>query len=828
MVWLAVCAWLSLAVYNGVRSDTARQMADLQATLADQAARSISDHMAGLQKDLELLAQDDDVIAMSSGGIRALERYFEQGKGELQSVTRMGADGTILFTWPNTGSKGSNIKRQAHVSRLLATHLPVLSDVFMSVQGYRSIALHVPVFRAGSFDGSIGILIPVEWIARRFLEGIRIGSTGYAWVIDKNGVEIYCPDAALVGTSALDRPGQSAEEIALARAMSAGAMGSAVLSHDHASGAAIGVQVSYMPIMLADNLWSIAVAATETEILAKMNGFLRPWLVVVLLVLAGIVGIILLGFRFAMVAERRKVREEAQAHYRSIVEKLPVINYVVDLSPPGRTTYISPQIENILGFTPEKWTADPDLWRCQLHPDDRARVEEEVRRRDARGEPIEIEYRSFTADGKVRWIHNRSTPTRGNPAEVTGVMLDITERRQAEEALREREDQLLQARKLEAVGRLAGGVAHDFNNLLTVIRGYADALLDAPELPGILRADTKEILAASRRAQSLTDQLLAYSRKQMHSPHVIDLNAQVIQMESMLRRLIGEHVSLVVELASDLGRVRADPGQLQQVIMNLVVNARDAMADGGTLTISTSNVSLGKNPDPIRPGLCEGAWVVLSVRDTGEGMDAETLTHIFEPFFTTKVKGKGTGLGLSTVYGIVAQSSGYVFVQSSPGAGAVFEIFLPQAAGELFDAVVPDAAVVTGTGATVPHGRILLVEDEKVVRELARSILAKAGYTVITAGNGQEALAKYETAVEPIDLLLTDVIMPVMGGAELAQRVCALRPDQKVIYLTGYADDALGAQGELAEGINLIRKPFSGAELVAMIARILGTPVTST
>jgi PAS domain S-box-containing protein len=827
VVWLGVCAWLATAVYTGVRGDTSRQMADLQATLADQAARSISDHMAGLQKEMELLAQDEDVIAMNARGVGALQRYFDYGGGELQSVTRMGADGTIVFTWPNAASRGSSIREQAHVRRLLGTHRPVMSDVFLSVQGFRSIALHVPVFHDGTFDGSIGILVPVEWIARRFLEGIRIGPTGYAWVIDRNGVEIYCPDPGLVGTNAIERAGQSAEEKALARAMASGFVGNAVLSRDHVSGAPIGLQVTYMPIHLADNMWSIAVAATESEILAKMSGFVRPWLVVILLVLAGVACIIIMGFRFTLASDRRRVREEEQAHYRSIVERLPVINYVVDMNPPGRTTYISPQVQTILGFTPEAWTADPDMWRRQIHPDDRARVEEEVRRRDARGEPVEIEYRAIAADGSVRWILNRSTVSRGEPVSVTGVMIDITERRQAEEALREREEQLLQARKLEAVGRLAGGVAHDFNNLLTVIRGYTDTILDSGELPESLRADTREILAASRRAQSLTDQLLAYSRKQMHSPHVIDLNTQVVQMEMMLRRLIGENVSLVVALTAEICRVRADPGQLQQVIMNLAVNARDAMPGGGTLTICSANVLVGSVPDPARPGVTEGAWVSLSVRDTGEGMDAETLTHIFEPFFTTKSKGKGTGLGLSTVYGIVAQSGGLVFVQSSPGAGSVFEIYLPRAAGEITEAPLTDAGE-TARPATFPgHGRILLVEDEPVVRELARSILVKAGYTVITAGNGREALALYATLADPIDLLLTDVVMPVMGGAELARRVRALRPDMKVIYVTGYADDALGVQGELAEGINLLRKPFSGSELVAIIARILGTSIKS-
>jgi two-component system cell cycle sensor histidine kinase/response regulator CckA len=301
---------------------------------------------------------------------------------------------------------------------------------------------------------------------------------------------------------------------------------------------------------------------------------------------------------------------------------------------------------------------------------------------------------------------------------------------------------LLQARKLEAVGRLAGGVAHDFNNLLTVISGYADILLSSKGYPDALRADMREIVKAGRRAQSLTDQLLAYSRKQIHTPQVIGLNAEVLQMEAMLRRLIGEHITLRTELATDLGPIRADPGQLQQVLMNLALNARDAMADGGTLTIATSNVTIGSMPDPARPGLLAGQWVVLTVRDTGGGIYHETLSHIFEPFFTTKEKGKGTGLGLSTVYGIVAQSGGQVFVQSSPGQGATFEIFLPrveaesvaQAAAAALQAGGPTQEPAQGKAPVPTDSRILLVEDEKVVRDLARSILTKAGYVVLEAG----------------------------------------------------------------------------------------------
>jgi len=829
-LWLAAGGWLAWSVYEGVRAGTAGQMAELEATLASQAARGISDHLAHLQTDLLRLSQEDGVVAVSAAGVRSLQRFYDGGSGEYQSVTRMGTDGTILYTWPNTSSIGSSIRGQAHVQRLLATHRPVLSDTFTSVQGYRSIALHVPVLRGGAFDGSIAVLIPVDWIAEHFVSGIRVGGGGYAWVIARDGVEIFCPNPVHVGTNAIDRPGEDPESRALAEAMSKGASGTVVLPRDHATGARSALQVSYRRIGLADSWWSVAVAAPENETLTRMSGFLRPWVFAIILLVAGIAAILLLAFRLAVGAERRTAREEAEQNYRSLVEKLPVINYVVELGAPNRTVYISPQVQNILGFTPEQWTADPGLWLRQVHPDDRARVEEMLRRNDARGEPTDAEYRVLTADGRVRWVHNRSLFAHyGGRVTINGLMLDITARREAEEALREREEQLQQARKLEAVGRLAGGVAHDFNNLLTVINGYADLLVSEQDLPPGAHEEINEILDASRRAKSLTDQLLTYSRKQVRISQILDLNAQVSQMQSMLRRLIGEHIALVTDLAPDLGPVRADPGQLQQVILNLAVNARDSMGDGGTLTIATSNLAVSA-PVPGRPGLAAGEWVVLTVTDTGSGMNEEILSHVFEPFFTTKEKGKGTGLGLSTVYGIVTQGGGHVFVQSSPGRGASFEILLPRESGDPAPVAAPDPAAAP-TPAQVPAPaaqptqplRVLLVEDEVLVRDLARSILTRAGYSVREAANGLEALSVFAASDRAVDLLLTDVIMPGMGGVELARRLTAQNPDLQVVFISGYAGEALGTQGELAAGIHLVRKPFSPAELLAMIERVRRT-----
>jgi two-component system cell cycle sensor histidine kinase/response regulator CckA len=946
--WLAACVWLAWSTYLGVHDATMSQLAAQQMTLANQAARGIEDHIAGLRTDLELLAGDDRIIAMSAEGAAELVRYLQANAPELQSVTRMGPTGIILATFPNRASAGASISEQAHVQRLLATRAAVLSDVFTSVQGYRSIALHVPVFRGGAFDGSIAILIPVDYIAERFLAGIGVGSAGYAWVISRDGVELYCANPAHLGRGILVGGFGTAEERALVHAMALGQTGTAVVSRDHASGLPVSGQITYRPIRLVDNLWSIAVEAPQNEILQMMAGFLKPFIFTIAALLGGIAAILLLAFRLARLARERRAREAADARYRSLVEQLPAINYIVEMEKEHRTVYISPQLERILGFTPEQWVADPGLWLRQVHPDDRERVAAEVRRNDASGVPTELEYRVITRGGEVRWIHNRSTFLRdaaGNVVAANGVMLDITERRRAEDALREseeryrtllettplavtmtnlngvivfcnpqtlalhgareeseilgrnatdliapedrpramenlrrtlewggvrtvpytflrldgtrfpaelnaslivdkagtpryfiavsqditerlaaertirdRDERLMQSQKLEAVGRLAGGVAHDFNNLLTVIRGYADLLVDTPGMAEPLRADAGEILKATRQAQSLTDQLLAYSRKQIRSPQVLNVNAQVRNMEAMLRRLIGEHIALTTRLAPDLASVRADPGQVEQVIMNLAVNARDSMLDGGTLTITTANVRFESPRDAPQPGLAPGAYVLLEVRDTGQGMNDETLSHLFEPFFTTKEKGKGTGLGLSTVYGIVAQNGGAILASSAPAEGARFSVYLPRVEGEpsAVERPAPSRPRLQGTG------RILLVEDESMVRDLARSIIAKAGYTVHEARNGKEALERFAALPAPLDLLITDVIMPEMGGVELVKRLHSIQPGLRVIYMSGYTDDALGPRGVLDGGIQFLRKPFSAVELLAKIGESLG------
>jgi PAS domain S-box-containing protein len=416
-------------------------------------------------------------------------------------------------------------------------------------------------------------------------------------------------------------------------------------------------------------------------------------------------------------------------------------------------------------------------------------------------------------DGSFYTEEMSIAPVRSTHGEVTHYIAtkeDVTKRKSLEAQVR-------QATKMEAVGQLAGGVAHDFNNLLTIISGYGQLLrerLSAQDL-----GQMEEILKASDRAAALTRQLLAFSRRQILTPQVLDLNSVVANLEKMLRRLIGEHIEFTTVQQSGLGRVKADPGQVEQVIINLAVNARDAMPEGGKLTIETANVDLDGAYARRHAGAVPGPYVMVAVSDTGIGMNAETLAHMFEPFFTTKEKGKGTGLGLATVYGIVKQSVGYIAVYSEPGHGSTFKIYLPRVEEAVTEAESAGRGPELGKGSET----VLVAEDEEGVRALVRTTLVSYGYKVLEAREPGEALTIVERYAEPIHLLLTDVVMPHMSGKELAKRLATAHPEAKVLYMSGYTDNAVFLHGVLEAGTFFLQKPFVPSTLLRKVREVLDT-----
>jgi PAS domain S-box-containing protein len=434
------------------------------------------------------------------------------------------------------------------------------------------------------------------------------------------------------------------------------------------------------------------------------------------------------------------------------------------------------------------------------------------------------EWRHCTSDGDTIDVEiTANVIDFGNRRAGLVLVNDITQHKAAEKALRASEEQLQQSQKLEAIGQLAGGVAHDFNNLLTAIAGYSDLTLRLLTEEDPLRCNLIEIKKATERAASLTRQLLAFSRKQIMEPKILDLNAVVKDMSKMLSRLIGEDVELVTDLADEIGKVKADPGQVEQIIMNLVVNARDAMPHGGKVTIETQDVLLDETyvsrHMPVQPG----EYTMLAISDTGMGMNRETQMHVFEPFFTTKSAGKGTGLGLSTVYGIVKQSGGYVWVYSELNNGTVFKVYLPRVQSGARDEKVKTST----TGALRGSETILLVEDEEIVRRMARMILESSGYSVLEAGDVKDALRLCYENVSKIDLMLTDVIMPGMSGRVLAERVAVLCPELPVIFMSGYTDDAIVRHGILEEDIVFLQKPFTRDSLLTKVREAMNHPLLS-
>jgi PAS domain S-box-containing protein len=424
------------------------------------------------------------------------------------------------------------------------------------------------------------------------------------------------------------------------------------------------------------------------------------------------------------------------------------------------------------------------------------------------------------ADGTLDWVRWEIHPWRNGKGEIGGIIIfseKITDRKRTEA-------ELMQAQKMESVGRLAGGVAHDFNNLLTVINGYSDFLLSGLDVGDPLRSYAEQIRTAGERAAGLTKQLLAFSRKQLIEPKVIDLNTTIQQSAPMLQRLIGEDIDLETYLDKSLGQVLADPDQIHQVIMNLAVNARDAMPDGGTLDIETTNVALDQgNTATMHHAVTPGRYVLMSVTDTGHGMDEKTRQQVFEPFFTTKELGKGTGLGLSTVYGIIRQNGGWIEVQSEVGVGTSFKVYLPR-----IDACPVQEANVISTATEKGSETILLVEDQEAVRSFAVAALQQCGYGIIEASDGEEAIVAAGKCSGEIHLLLTDVVLPGMNGHELSEVLKAFRPNLKVLFTSGYTADVIGDRGVLGPDMALLRKPFSPDELAAKVREVLAAPLKPT
>jgi PAS domain S-box-containing protein len=521
------------------------------------------------------------------------------------------------------------------------------------------------------------------------------------------------------------------------------------------------------------------------------------------------------------ITARRSVEQalrESEARFRHVVANAPgmVYQFVYRADGTKGYTFVSEGVRALFGVEPAAALEDSEALLRIVHPEDR-----EALRLKARGVALESgdfrwEGRVVLASGEERLIEVAARDQRMADGSVVsdGLVVDVTERRQLEAQLR-------QSQKMEAVGRLAGGVAHDFNNLLTVIKASTTFLLEELDPADPRREDARHVADAADRAAGLTRQLLAFSRKQRLEPTVLHIDAVVENLRPLLARLIGEDVEVQVQLAASAGSVMADVGQLEQVLINLAINARDAMPDGGRLTIETLEVTIDERTALAygrreQCAVLAGSYVMLGVSDTGTGMSPEVRARIFEPFFTTKEVGKGTGLGLSTVYGIVQQSGGHVWVYSEPGHGTVFKLYFPR-----LEAAATASLKRTGESPAGGTETVLLVEDEESVRQLARRILERQGYRVLESRNGREALAQATAFGDQIHLILTDVVMPELSGRGLIERLTAVRPNAAVIYMSGYADDEVLRRGMLEPGSMFIQKPFNPSALLRLVREAL-------
>nr|MBI3611963.1 response regulator [Nitrospirota bacterium] len=514
------------------------------------------------------------------------------------------------------------------------------------------------------------------------------------------------------------------------------------------------------------------------------------------------------------VQERTRALRSSEARFRGLIDA--AADAIITVDENQRILLFNQEAERIFGYTAAETIGQSlDLLlpsrlveMHRRHIPGFAAAPETSRRMGSRGEVFgrRKDGTEFPAEATIFKLRQEEQTI------LTAILRDITERKSLETQLR-------QSQKMEAIGSLAGGIAHDFNNLLTIINGYSEMLLQTLSPGDPSRDNIVQIKEAGERAASLTRQLLAFSRRQVLEPKVLDLNAVVTNLDKMLQRLIGEDIDLVPILKPGLGRVKADPGQIEQIIMNLAVNARDAMPDGGKLTIETANVELDGQYAAQHVAVLPGPYVMLAVSDTGCGMDAETQKRIFEPFFTTKELGKGTGLGLATVYGIVKQSSGFIWVYSEPGRGTTFKIYLPR----VEETAQPIEPHVLLNESLRGSETILLAEDQENVRRLVTSILRSSGYTVLEASNGAEALHLCDQRPEPIHLLISDVVMPIISGRELVQRLAGKYPNLKVLFFSGYTDDAVVRHGVLEKGTAFLQKPFTPTGLLRKVREVLGS-----
>lgn len=745
--------------------------------------------------------------------------------------------------------RGLDFSLRPYLQETLATTAPVISDPYISSQPHKHpvIMLTAPVF--GKNGKIIAILAGgIDLTGPRLLGKLahkKIGKTGYLTLCTTDGTVIMHPDRTRIFKKISESENALYDQAILSTEGTA----------ETHSGEAVPMLSSFKQLRTKN--WILAADYPQAEAYAPIAQGARILLTGMLLITLIAFAVIryfclhltrpLLAFtrhvtelegktgdaRIFLTAGHDETATLAQA-FNTMLEKIDrqqaklrqseelyrtVTEFATDFifwrAPDNQMIFVSKNCEVLTGYSEGEFLADPSLLDKLFHPEDQERWANHVHHANDRGMDLPLEFRIITKSGLTRWVSHVCTEINdemGRPHGRRGSLVDISQLKQAEAEQEKLTSQLLQAQKMESIGLLAGGVAHDFNNILSVIIGYSELLLRNLEQTNPARKKIQAINESGHKAASLTRQLLAFSRKQVVQLTVCSLNQLILDLTKMLKRMIGEDLSMEVRTTAQDDTVFIDPGQMEQVLLNLAVNARDAMPKGGTLLIETENRELDAEYAKTHEGVTPGRYVVLSVSDTGQGMSREIQAKIFEPFFTTKEKGKGTGLGLAMVYGIIKQLGGHIFVYSEPGHGTTFKIFLPVSQGEV-------GATPKPAGHSLPRGdeTVLVVDDESSLRDLITAILQPLGYTILEAGSGAEAIQKSDSFAGRIDILLTDVIMPGMNGKELAKTIAARRPETKIIYMSGYTDNAIAHHGVLDQGIVLLEKPITADKLTNIL-----------
>lgn len=818
VVLFALCSFLFYSLYDTERSRAIDAVVSQQRILAKQAAKSLHELFSKWNSVLSYLTTDENIIAMNDQGKRELSQLQEILSGEIKSITRTNRNGVILYTAPFfPNSVGRDISQQKHMTKILADQKPVVSDVFDAVQGFQAIAIHYPVLKKGRLDGTLALVIDFGHVGKTILEEIGSDGSGYAWMLSAEGIELYCPVPGHIGKSARETAKGFPELQRVVENMIAGREGSSTYSYnmDGKEQRMTRRIVTYLPVRINETYWPLAIAYSEESVTTSLSSFSTKLLLIIGALFIGGLFISYFGIKALVLVRESAVRakadeqlRESEERYRNLYNNVAI--GICRMTPDGRLVFANPQLVRMLGFD----SFDDLVARASGDKGFTLNHRSEEFLRDLRGtqEVRGHESKWHTKNGSEIFVRENVrvfTNPDGTVAYYDITAEDITEQRRLQ-------SQLLQSQKMEAIGQLAGGVAHDFNNMIGVILGYATVLDKECSSSESARKKIRSIIAAAERSANLAKQLLAFARRQVVTPIVINLNNELTSIQKMLERLIGENVSLRLVLSPGLWNVKLDPVQVDQLVTNLCTNARDAIENVGTITIETSNLTVEVGHESAHAGLAPGDYVVLSLSDTGHGIEPEILERIYEPFFTTKPKGKGTGLGLATVFGIVKQNQGHIEVHSARGQGTTFTMYFQRSFGTARDRQ-EEPLIELQPG----RGTVLIVEDEPELLALMASTLESNGYIVLSTVSPQRAVTMCIKSKEKIDLLVTDVIMPEMNGKQLQELITAHSPATQTLFVSGYTADVVAERGVLEEETHFLQKPFTPAALLAKVQALL-------